>query len=362
MTLLKTVPLNTPLDGHAYLAAYYEYESHDEMVKLVKELSEWPLVQTSALKDTWPDGPWEESDKVAPKHGEASKASHEDLEMDHLVDSLRAQSLNNLVQTIVEGDDLEEGVLTEVEILANFWPVLQFEFYKKADTIRFTERKLELLSNSLQSCENVDLSPFGTMESHYIIELVEKLSHRGKMKSLNLSGLRQLSKSDLKRLLDCGRSLRQFYILDDISLRVADLAEAKSSCEIYQHVLLKEYFSEQQDLSAHNIQSNTQVPPVLDFSLEGEVQPILHLACVGISKEFLSYEPAYNSEGNLNWYHIIDITRAPVPGSMVWCPGTFCRKVPMIGTPLPLRRLTVGLQNLLQWYVQSSFVFPVFTI
>ena len=353
---MKAVPLETPLDGHAYLAAYYDIESDGDLVNLVKELGEWPLIPTSALKDTWPYGSWKESEIVAPNHGDTSICSQNNLEIDHIVESLRAQSLNNLVQFIVEGDDLEEGVLTEVENLANFWPNLQVEFYKKADTVRFTEKKLELLYNCLRSCKNVNLSPFGTMESHALVELVEKLSKSGLMESLTLSGLRQLSKSDMKHLVGCGRSLRQLYILDDVLLSVADLAEKKPSYDIHQHVLLKGPFSVRQDRSALYSASHTHSPPSVDFSHEGVIQPILHMAWVGTSEVVYETKKPYNSDGNFNWDCIKHATELPIPGGRLRGHYIFCRKLPMVNIPLPLKRLTVGFQNFLQWYVQNSAV------
>ena len=54
----------TPLSGSLYLGAYYNSNEQEERVdlqELVRRFDSWDLISSSALRDAWPEGDWQDN-------------------------------------------------------------------------------------------------------------------------------------------------------------------------------------------------------------------------------------------------------------------------------------------------------------
>lgn len=342
----------TPLDGRAYLEAYYEIESNEMHVKAVKDLEPWSLISIEALDDTWPDEGWQEPNQI--EHKDEQLPDIFKLTVNQAATkSLRAQSLEKLVDSIIAGQDVEEGVLAEAETLHDFWSYVKASFVNKAADLKFTRDNLDLLFRCLQSEKRVDLSPFATLKANELIDLVKRLSEAGNMESLNLSRLPQVSKEDLRTIIEYAKSLKRLYIVDNKSLSASDIADQKPAYDIYQHHLLRNaLYGGGDDLLRFN--PGAQDRSTLKFDQDGLLQPLLQVVYVGISDKLLGDKQTFDSNGEIKWHSIDNDIRRPDYQMSSWDKDNPCKKMMLTDIPLTFPRLTYGFERYLEWFVADA--------
>ncbi|KAI4129529.1 MAG: hypothetical protein LQ341_006559 [Variospora aurantia] len=217
----REVDLMTPLSARTYLEAEYELDKVDEEVGLLPLLDTFKgrhLVTTSALSDTWPDGEWqdgpvEEADSPANiSSGDGTAATADEnpgriqlkepaasVQKDK-TKSLRDQSMDSLLDLLLDPSQDPSALMAEAEILTDFVPKLRRRLYHQAATLPPSASHLILLEKALQQDLNVDLSPFKLFSVGHLSKLVAKLRN-GTMRSVNLSDMPDLTEDDLALIL-----------------------------------------------------------------------------------------------------------------------------------------------------------------
>ncbi|KAJ9638436.1 hypothetical protein H2199_007125 [Coniosporium tulheliwenetii] len=173
------IPRLVPLKAEQYLSGYYFRGSKDWSATLDEKLrsfEDWPLVNVAALKETWPDHPW--NDDVEEQKSDRSSPAGTTL-------SLRNASMQKLIGEALH--DPENGDwIQEAECLPDFVPILRSYLYEHPESVHTSPGGLTLLRKCLAGSKDVDLSPFGQLPTETIRELIVSTSTT--VEQLDLSG------------------------------------------------------------------------------------------------------------------------------------------------------------------------------
>ncbi|KAL9123949.1 MAG: hypothetical protein Q9217_006673 [Psora testacea] len=216
--LRPPVQLMTPLSARTYLEAYYELDNPEftHLLGLVEQFRHWTLIDVAALEDMWPGQDWQESE-----HQSESSYQHCEPDVSKLSipaqddsTSLRARTLDQLVKSIVNEEQIDPESLSHAMMLTDFYPKMKDELYKQAEKLRPSPDLMDWLFTSLKGDEYVDLSPFTAMPHAEISSLAIRLIENGCVKDLNLSGW-NVADQDLCTMLGHERIRRLFLMRDD---------------------------------------------------------------------------------------------------------------------------------------------------
>ena len=181
----------TPLSAQIYLEAYYELDHPDcsDLLKLTERFKEWTLIDVNALEDTWPGEGWYDSESNATIDADPSdRISKLTIIEQEGIPSLRARTLDQLVQSIIIGEETDPHTLSEVETLTDFYPMAKGKLYEQAKILESSPELLLLMFKCLEHDSYVDLSPFVNLTDVAILSLASQLAQNGCLTGLNLSG------------------------------------------------------------------------------------------------------------------------------------------------------------------------------
>ena len=152
-----------PLSGRTYLAAYYDWdevggqEVKEQMMLNVGALDKYPMISTSTLQETCPEGEWENPEVVA--------VLAQSSGTDNLGDTLGAASLRDtamdlLLQSLIKPSNDGLALLSNLEFLPDFVPKLKRKVYDAASSLELTPNLVVSLVKALGDDADIDLSPF----------------------------------------------------------------------------------------------------------------------------------------------------------------------------------------------------------
>lgn len=366
---------------------------------------------TSALRDTWPPGDWQERWQNQLRERRADEDSdHSDSdsqptgvhnvslggpEMSHSEDAvtnslsgsepkrenpraatqeadqnenesskdltgslcLRSRALISLAEALVRGQKLDEDALSQAQMLPDFWPAVKAALYQNADSLKSTPNTLEMMYQSLKEERDVDAGPFITIPVPDLAIVLDRLSHGGQMQSLNLSGRSTLTKNELEHLIKHAGALQALYLMGAAaSLSISDLTELQLPGDIYHHELLKRALRPRDSELAIFWEGRTvwsrkpqAEPDMLKFILGGHSVQHIAYVIVPVDDERAGKSKYWSTSG-IRWSHLSaegSSNRRHTYESL----GDVmkCRKYPLTGTPMPLSRLVIGIRNLMEW-------------
>lgn len=341
---------------------------------------------TSALRDTWPSGDWQEPWRVQVskrRRDEYSDDYNDDdifetfevsrsnnavtnslgggeperenpgaatLEADraekenpknlvgHL--SLRSRTLASLAEALVHDREVDENALSQAQMLPDFWPAVRAALYKNADSLKSTPKTLDLMYQSLKQETDVDAGPFNTISILDLARVLDRLSHGGQMQTLNLSGRPTLTKDELEVLIEHNVGLRNLYLMGATgSLPITDLTELRFSGEVHHRLLFER---------AHRAVRSKKPeagPDIRFVPAEASIRHIAYVTITGLDDEA---GKSYLPDSGIDWDSLkVDASWSEVYQSVTQ--GMRCMKYPLKDTPMLLPRLIIGVRNLFEW-------------
>ncbi|KAL9103723.1 MAG: hypothetical protein Q9163_001273 [Psora crenata] len=349
----QPVQLMTPLSAQTYLAAYYELDD-PKFTELIQQFKDRTLIDVNALADTWPHGDWQESEI------ETGSNSHTALDVAEFrvsetsnPTSLRAQSLDQLVQSVVNGEEIDPEVLSSAISLRDFHVSVRDKLYKEAENLEPFPDMLDLLFDHLKDDQYVNLSLFTTLSTVELFSLAVRLARAGSVKCLNLSGC-DLRDQDLHALLS-HEGLQKVYMMGDNAVLLAQLAASKPKVDLYHHALLKRPLVE--DLLVQDgRETRGPTPPMLDFSpCENAV---VQLIWVRVSQYVFLNSECFGPNGDIVWENLRHDTKVPRQSCFSNEAEPRYHKFPLMDVPMSPTRLITGLSSVLQWMSKSSIRGP----
>ena len=297
------------------------------------------------MEDTWPGEGWEE-----PTYLPKIETIAEDVEDQASVRlnalSLREVTLGKLANAVAHCEEIDPQVLSEAEVLTDFWPKVKEQLYADAGNLTYSPSLLQILFKSLKSEIYVDLSPFRKLSMSDLGDLVHRLSHEGNLAELNLSYRLDISKDDIRTLLDniegtkCG-----LYIMGNISASAADIAVFGRGIDVYQPEIFK------RSIMKPSYNDPAQTP--LKFAT---LHSVVQVVWIAISSGFLCDEKSY-IDNELVWDSLHTRDEPTQRFSLFVDPSVVSfKRYPLTDVPLPLVRLLAGLKSLLQWMSGSNML------
>ena len=260
--------------------------------------------------------------------------------------SLRSRALTSLTEAFVHDQEFDLDALSQAQMLSGFWPAVKVALYKNADSLKSTPKTLEMMYQSLKQERHVDAGPFSTISIPDLAIVLDRLSHSGQMRSLNLSGRSKLTKNELEVLIKHTRALQTLYLMGaPSSISMNDLTELQLPGDVY-HPLLFE--------RAHRaVRWKTPETglPILDFP--PREHSLRHIAHVAIPVRDRATGESNLPSSGIEWCNLI--ARSSNPGLKHRYllkrldEKMQCRKYFLMETPMSLIRLVVGIRNLFQW-------------
>ena len=358
----RSVQLMTPLTARTYLEAYYDLSDPENsiMLPLLKDLNEWGVIPVETLRDTWPEGEWEEPESdeatadevaVAPK---LEKLANTTLDTSK---SLREGAMNTVLQALLDGPD-KNGLLPEAELLPDFVPRLKEKLYEQSSALKPAPYILDLLCRALEEEMDVDLSLFTTFTAEDLSLVVSRLRKHGKMQTLCLSNTASLTAEDVQVVLRGATGLQALYLLDDPQISAQGLGSSPllKDCEFYSSDLLRQAIkSETGYSSSYYFESS-----VADSKVPNDVVPVSQLygnndtsqlVWIGVSDQQALDKDHRLASGLINWETLRQEKRRTNFG---WSGDGLRYKRYRIDMPLCTSRTVAGLLCLLQWGSSSD--------
>ena len=223
-----------------------------------------------------------------------------------------------MLTATVKEPDFDFSLLAEAEQLLSFMPRVRstlaaFAENGKLPSSATTARYLEF---AFVGEETVDLSAFGNLASMHLVEATSKILDRGNVKSLDLSHLRQLSETDLKKVLgrESGSRIETLYLLEmpQISLEFVSSSFRRPGSrlkDIYHTELLRRPFAETHKYST--LTKTIQCPSFTATSSQGSIKQILWARVVdmpgqrilrkadGVTIDWLRSKPPIHGTGGM---------------------------------------------------------------
>ena len=244
----REVPLMTPLSARTYLEAYYELNDpkhSEDLLPVVESFRGWGLISASVLEDAWPGESWEEAETdVQEGKGTEPDLKLEKLEIAHRpsLDTLRGQTMDTVIQSLLDSPEENSGLVVEAENLSDFLPRLKDKLYAAATTIEWSSHYLDLLCQALKTEVEVDLSPLSNIPAKDLAIVVAKLYENGKMNVLNLSHRPDISLEDLRSIVGTGPRLRVLCLLEMPQIPLENLGQFLVNYEVHHSDLMRSAF------------------------------------------------------------------------------------------------------------------------
>ena len=219
----------TPLSARIYLEAYYDLGNPEfvELVSLVEQFKGWNLIDVNALEDTWPGQDWQAPQDQAEEDGRVEPVNSKLPVSDDggPTTSLRSRTLDQLVQSVVNGEETDPQVLSDAEMLTDFYTRVRGKLYEQAGNLESSPTLLEVLFNSLKGETYVNLGLFSSLSTTEISSLAIRLTLEGCVEDLNLSGL-DIPDTDLRTILDHERIQRVYLMGENAGAYVTQISLA----------------------------------------------------------------------------------------------------------------------------------------
>ena len=354
-----SVQLMTPLSARTYLEAYYDLsdpKNLEIMVPLLKELNEWDVISVETLRDTWPEGEWEEpqSDHEDKDEVDVPELEKLNIKSPNTSKTLRDGAMVTVIQALLDGPNENDGLLSEVELLTDFLPRLKEMLYERSSALKLSPHILDLLSRALEEDIHVDLSPFTGFSTEDMSLVVSRLQKHGKMHTLYISNRPDLTAEDLQIVVRDAAGLKALYLLEDSQISARGMSSLLKDCEIYDTDLFRQAINPGPTRSRSD-----SGPSVSDEAVPvGQVcedNSISQLVWIGISDQQALDKSHRLESGQIDWETLREdkrLTSFSRSGD-----GLSYKRHPL-DMPLSTARTTAGLLCLFQWG-SSSQVYDV---
>lgn len=355
----RSVQLMTPLTARTYLEAYYELsnpQSAQNLLPLVEELDGWETIPVGTLRDTWPEGLWEEPESVEGGKDRLALSELENLEIS-IPDSsrtLRDGAMDTVLQTLLDGPDEDTDLVSEAELLADFLPNLKGKLYEQAKTLKPSPHVLDLLCRALKDETDIDLSPFKGLSPEDMSLVVSRLRKHGKINTLCISNRPDLTEHDLQVVLRGVSGLEVLYILEDPLIPMQALSTLFGNCDIYHSDLLRRPIKPQYDRYYRDTSSENSD----DVMFAGEVRggsSISQLVWIGITENQALDKNYHLESGSMDWQSLRQEKELTTFG---WSPSYLRYKRYPLDMPLSTFKTLAGLLRLLKWASSSRLYEP----
>ncbi len=204
--------LEKPLTGWEYVLNYYLRT--DEMlqrnVAVPKALEKIPLVELTALAETWPGGKWFDNyDGTDPESPAGVRAAP-----GQPVASLRDQAVSKLVDSLLSSDEFDPALLDEPRRISNFQGSLQKCLRGNKDRVGVSSASASLLKIAYGGESYLDLSPYRNLTAE-VLKNVLADDGMQTVTSINLSGILTSSSPDeIVAALAGAKSITSLCLLD----------------------------------------------------------------------------------------------------------------------------------------------------
>ena len=336
----RSVPLMTPLSARIYLEAYYELT--EDLLPLVESFQGYDLIPTSLLEDAWPDEGWMDAETDVQEGGEEPDLQLEKLEITPTatLDTLRSQTMDTLIQNLLDSPEENSSLVVEAELLTDFLPKLKDKIYDQAKTLKWSSYHLDLLFQALQNELEVDLGPLTNIPAEDLAIIVEKLYKNGKVSILNLSNRSDISLEDLHYIIGTGTRLRVLCLLEMPQIPLKSLGQYLVNLEVHHSDLLRWGL---RAYSYFDYFNSSEMVAKTKFPGTGTVSKIVW---TGLSKRGSMSRRNYLPNGRIAWENLTlnPDKLEPFPGRT-----TLEQRSYDLHVPLPPCKLVPGVLRLLQW-------------
>ena len=261
--------------------------------------------------------------------------------------TLRDSAMNTVIETALRRTETElELWMPEAELLTDFLHVLKRKIYEDPCILKASPAGLYLLCKALEDDQIVDLSPFGTLSSNDIGNVVSKFKKQGCGKYMVLSNLPDLCEKDLEVAFAGKIHLKGLCLIGTPSISINYLV---SFIESHMPVL--------QDLYHSQLMRRPFMLGLKQWRCEDKIKFPANLVnqmiwirddVVRLSKDEVRLE-----NGHVDWKKIMHEEESVKSLNSTLTYGTF----PIDDILLPPVKFVTGLLNFLSWAVkQSSFV------
>ena len=349
----------TPLSARTYLEAYYDLsdpKNSSIMVPLIKELNGWDVIPVETLRDTWPQGKWEEPRFDHEDKDEMDVPELEKLEINSPSTSktLRDGAMVTVLQALLDDPKEYAGLLSEAELLTDFLPRLKEMLYERSSALKLSPHILDLLSRALEEEIDVDLSPFTGFSAEDMSLVVSRLQKHGMMQTLCISNRPDLTAEDLHIVVHDVTGLKALYILEDPQISARGISPLLTECDIYDTGLFRQSIEpvRSRDLPKFDSNDSDEAVPVVKVC---EDNSISQLVWIGVSDQQALDESHRLESGLINWETLRQEKNRTNFG---WSGDGLRYKRYPLDMPLSTVRTTAGLLCLLQWG-SSSHLYDV---
>ncbi|KAL8691562.1 MAG: hypothetical protein Q9218_003241 [Villophora microphyllina] len=216
-----------------------------------------------------------------------------------------------------------------------------------------TAATVSCLVAAFSETDDVDFSVFSTSTASCIVEAAVKILKDGNVKSLDLSHLRQLSETDLTKILGAATGLRTLYLLEMPQISVDFIGSGQSKpdahfLEIYHTELFARPLANHSNYVYSQLMADLGSPP---FTF-GERSPAKQLLLVRISEGGDVVHPCKNDGIAIDWQqfepwdHLSQYFEANKMAQYVY---------PLQDTFIHPMRLVTGLTNLVNLQSHKTF-------
>ena len=349
----------TPLSARTYLEAYYDLsdpKNSEIMVPLLKEFNGWDVIPVATLRDTWPEGEWEEPQSNHEDKDEVDVPELEKLEISSPSTSktLRDGAMATVLQALLDEPNEDTGLLSEVELLTDFLPRLKEILYERSSALKPSPHILDLLCRALEDETHVDLSPFTGFSAEDMSLVVSRLQKHDKMHTLCISNRPDLTAEDLQIVLRDAAGLKALYILEDPQISARDMSPLIKDCDIYDTNLFRQAIKPEPRASLSDSDSSVsdEAKPV---GQNCENNSISQLVWIGVSDQQALDKSQRLESGLIDWKTLRQEKRRTNFG---WSGDGLRYKRYPLDMPLSTVRTTAGLLCLFQWG-SSSHLYDV---
>ena len=346
----RSVQLMTPLSARTYLEAYYDLsdpKNSEIMVPLLKQFNGWDVIPVATLRDTWPEGDWEEPQSDHEDKDEVDLPKLEKLEINSpsTVKTLRDGAMVTVLQALLDEPNEDTGLLSEVELLTDFLPRLKEMLYERSSALKPSPHVLDLLCRALEEEIHVDLSPFTGFSAEDMSLVVSRLQKHGKMHTLCISNRLDLTAEDLQIVLRDAAGLKALYILEDPQISARDMSPLLKDCDIYDTDLFRQAIKPEPRASLSDSDSSVsdEAKPV---GQNCENNSISQLVWIGVSDQQALDKSHRLESGLIDWKTLRQEKRRANFG---WSGDGLRYKRYSLDMPLSTVRTTAGLLCLFQW-------------
>ena len=354
-----SVQLMTPLSARTYLEAYYDLsdpQNSEIMVPLVKELNKWDVIPVETLRDTWPQGEWEEpqSDVEGKNEVDAPELEKVEINSSSTSKTLRDGAMVTVLRALLDEPNQDTGSLSEVELLTDFLPKLKEMLYQRSSALKPSPHILDLLSRALEEETDVDLSPFIGFSAEDMSLVVSRLQKHGKMLTLCISNRPDLTTKDLQIVLRDAAGLKALYILEDPQISARGMSPLLKECDIYDTDRFRQAIKPEPRRSPSDSDSNDSDKAV-PVGQVCEDNSISQLVWVGVSHEQALDKNHRLESGLIDWE---TLRQEKCRANFDWSGNGLGYIRYPLDMPLSTARTTAGLLCLFQWG-SSSHLYDV---